>query len=243
MANTAFGVRRAMILAAGLGKRMRPITASIPKPLVEVRGKALIDHILDRLKASGVETAVVNVHHLADQIERHLRRRTRPQVVISDERVRLLGTGGGIAQALFHFRGEPFLVLNGDSFWIEGTMPNLTWLSRAFDPLRMDGLILLAPTATSIGYDGRGDFVLAPEGLVRRRKEREVAPFVYSGVTLVHPRLFDDAPPPPFSLNLMFDRAIEADRLFGMRMDGIWMHVGTPEAIRAAELSIAASAA
>jgi len=232
-----------MVLAAGYGTRMRPLSATRPKPLVEVYGKTLLDHILDRLDKAGVETAVVNVHYLADDVERHLSRRDRPRIVISDERAALLGTGGGVARALPFFRGEPFLVLNGDSFWIEGASPNLTRLAQGFDPGRMDGLLLLAPAAFSIGYEGRGDFTMSPSGLVRRRGEREIAPFVYAGVALLHPRLFEGAPEGAFSLNWLLDRAVESGRLYGMRMEGIWMHVGTPDAVRAAELSIAESAA
>lgn len=236
-------VRRAMVLAAGYGKRMRPITATVPKVLVEVGGKSLLDHLLDRLDQAGIEQVAVNVHYLADLVEMHLSRRASPRVAISDERARLLGTGGGVKKVLPTLGQAPFLILNGDSFWIEGALPNLDRLEQAFDPARMDALLLLAPTAGSIGYDGRGDFTMTPDGILHRRAEREVAPFVYAGVALVRPELFAEAPDGTFSLNLLFDRAIAADRLHGVRMDGIWMHVGTPDAIRAAEASIAASAA
>ncbi|MEO8667209.1 MAG: nucleotidyltransferase family protein [Bauldia sp.] len=240
---TAIRPKRAMILAAGLGKRMRPLTATVPKPLIEVNGRALIDHGLDRLQRAGVETAVVNVHYLADLVSTHVRKWKRPEIVISDERKALLDTGGGIARALPNFDGEPFYLLNSDSFWVEGPRPNLDWLAGAWDGERMDALLLLASTVRSIGYDARGDFRMNASGRLTRRAEREVAPFVYAGAAILHPRLFADCPPGAFSLNLLFNRAIEAGRLFGVRLDGFWLHVGTPEAISEAELSIADSAA
>lgn len=235
--------RRAMILAAGIGKRMRPLTATVPKPLIEVAGRALIDHGLDRLERAGVETAVVNVHYLADLVRAHVRRRKRPEVVISDEREKLLDTGGGVVKALHHFGSEPFYHMNSDSFWIEGARPNLDWLAAGWDDQRMDALLLLAPTVRAIGYSGRGDFRLDPAGRLFRRTEREVVPFAYAGAAILHPRLFEGCPEGPFSLNRLFDKAIEAGRLFGVRMDGLWLHVGTPEAIGEAEMSIADSAA
>jgi N-acetyl-alpha-D-muramate 1-phosphate uridylyltransferase len=235
--------KRAMILAAGLGKRMRPLTATVPKPLIEVGGRALIDHSLDRLQRAGVETAVVNVHYLADLVSVHVGKWRRPKAVISDERKLLLDTGGGIAKALPHFDGEPFYLLNSDSFWIEGPRPNLDWLAGAWDGDRMDALLLLASTVRSVGYDARGDFRMDPKGRLKRRAEREVAPFVYAGAAILHPRLFEGCPEGAFSLNQLFDKAIDAERLFGVRMDGFWLHVGTPDAIAAAEMSIADSAA
>jgi N-acetyl-alpha-D-muramate 1-phosphate uridylyltransferase len=235
--------RRAMILAAGIGKRMRPITATVPKPLVEVGGRALIDYSLDRLERAGVEKAVVNVHYLADLVRVHVGRRERPAVVVSDERQKLLDTGGGIAKALPELGGEPFYVMNSDSFWIEGPRPNLDWLAGGWNGDRMDALLLLASTVRSVGYNERGDFTMDPAGRLSRRPEREVAPFAYAGAAIIHPRLFADCPEGPFSLNRLFDKAIEAERLFGVRMDGVWLHVGTPETISEAELSIADSAA
>ena len=234
---------RAIILAAGIGKRMRPITATVPKPLVEVGGRSLIDHGLDRLDRAGVKTAVVNVHYLADLVSAHVSRRNRPRIVISDEREKLLDTGGGIARALPHLGEEPFYVINSDSFWIEGPRPNLDWLAGGWNGDKMDALLLLASTVRSVGYSGRGDFQMDPAGHLSRRPEREVAPFVYAGAAILHPRLFADCPDGPFSLNRLFDNAIEADRLYGVRMDGRWLHVGTPETIGEAELSIADSAA
>lgn len=232
-----------MVLAAGLGQRMRPLTDRLPKPLVTVGGKALIDHVLDRLDEAGVERAVVNVHHLADLVERHLAGRRRPQVLISDERAQLLDTGGGVVKALPKLGGGPFFHVNSDTVWIDGVRSNLARLAEGFDPSRMDALLLLAPTASSIGYAGRGDFGMAADGALYRRGERDVVPFVYAGAALLAPALFRDAPAGAFSLNRLFDRAIEQGRLHGLRLDGLWMHVGTPEAIAAAEAAITASAA
>jgi MurNAc alpha-1-phosphate uridylyltransferase len=236
-------IDRAMVLAAGLGKRMRPLTDTLPKPLVPVAGKALIDHVLDKLADAGVTQAVVNVHHRADQIEVHVKGRARPRIVISDERGELLDTGGGIVKALPHLGTAPFFHMNSDTVWIEGVTPNLSRLAAQFDAARMDILLLLASTATSIGYDGRGDFNMAPDGRLSRRPERQVAPFVYAGAAILNPAIFADAPAGAFSLNRLFDRAADAGRLHGLRLDGTWMHVGTPEAIKAAEAAILESVA
>jgi MurNAc alpha-1-phosphate uridylyltransferase len=233
---------RAMVLAAGLGTRMRPFNGQAPKPLVQVGGKALIDHVLDRLADMGVERAVVNVHHLADQIEAHLQARQRPRIVISDERHGLLGTGGGVVKALAALGDAPFFHINSDTIWIDGVKPNLARLADAFAPERMDALLLLAPTATSIGYAGRGDFAMAADGRLVRRGERDVVPFVYAGAAILAPALFDGAPAGAFPLTAMFDRAAQAGRLYGLRLEGVWMHVGTPEAVAAAEAAIVASA-
>jgi MurNAc alpha-1-phosphate uridylyltransferase len=241
--NISLVPRLAMVLAAGKGVRMRPLTDKIPKPLVAVGGKPLIDHVLDRLAEAGVETAVVNVHYLADQIENHLAGRRAPKIVISDERGELLDTGGGVVKALPVLGAAPFFHLNADNIWIDGVKPNLLRLAAAFDPGRMDALLLLAATSGSVGYGGRGDFTMAPDGQLARRRERNVAPFVYAGVAILHPALFSTAPPGAFSLNLLFDRAIEAGRFYGLRLEGVWMHVGTPEAIAAAETAILASVA
>ncbi len=233
----------AMVLAAGHGKRMRPLSATIPKPLVMVGGRALIDHCLDGLVAAGVKRAVVNVHYLADSVEAHLKDRQTPKIVISDERDALLETGGGIKRALPLIGDAPFLVRNSDSFWLEGVRPNLAWLAGGWDAERMDGLLLLASTVNSIGYSGRGDFILDKNGRLARRPERTVAPFVYAGAAILAPRLFASAPDGPFSLNLLFDRAIEAGRFFGVRLDGTWINVETPGSIAAATAAIATSAA
>ena len=232
-----------MVLAAGLGTRMRPLTDTRPKPLCEVAGKTLIDHVLDRLADAGVDTAVVNVHHFADQIESHVKVRHSPRIVISDERALLLETGGGVAKALPLLGDEPFFVVNSDTIWIDGIRPNLARLAAAFNPRDMDALLLLAPAATSVGYSGRGDFTMAPDGRLTRRGEREVTPFVYAGAAIASPALMTGTKPEPFSLNRPFDRAIEAQRLYGLRLEGVWMHVGTPDAVKLAEAAILASAA
>ncbi len=235
--------RTAMVLAAGEGKRMRPLSETVPKPLVKVGGRALIDHCLDGLVAAGIETAVVNVHHLADKLEAHLKSRTAPKIVISDERDARLETGGGVKRALPLLGDEPFLLRNADSFWIEGVRPNLLWLAGAWDAAEMDALLLLASTVHAVGYSGRGDFVLDKDGRLSRRAERAVVPFAYAGAAIFAPRLFEDTPADAFSLNLLFDRAIEAGRLFGVRLDGLWINVESPAAIAPAEAAIAASAA
>ncbi len=228
-----------MVLAAGRGERMRPLTERTPKPLIEVAGRALIDHVLDRLAAAGVERAVVNVHHLADQIERHVTFRTRPKIVISDERNELLDTGGGVVKALATLGAAPFFHMNSDTIWLDGTKPNLDRLAEAFDPVAMDALLLLAPVASSIGYAGRGDFTLGPGCRLSRRREGEIAPFVYAGAAILAPALFEGAPAGAFSLTRLFDRAAAAGRLHGLKLEGLWMHVGTPEAIAEAEAAIA----
>ena len=232
---------RAIVLAAGLGTRMRPYNGHIPKPLVEIGGKSLIDYSLDRLADAGVESVVVNVHHLADILERHLAPRQRPHVVISDERGELLGTGGGIAKALPKLGDAPFFLVNSDTVWLDGVRPNFTRMAEAFDPQTMDVLLLLAATTSSIGYSGRGDFAMLPDGRLRRRRENEVVPFVYAGAAVLSPALFADAPKGAFSLTVLFERAAENNRLFGLRLEGVWMHVGTPEAVTAAEAALAAT--
>jgi MurNAc alpha-1-phosphate uridylyltransferase len=199
--------------------------------------------VLDRLAAAGVDQAVVNVHYLADQIERHLSDRARPKIAISDERDALLDTGGGVVRALPLLGREPFFHVNSDTLWIDGVRPNFDRLAAAFDPASMDALLLLAPVIDSIGYPGRGDFTMAPDGRLKRRGEREVAPFVYAGAAILRPELFDGAPQGAFSLTRLFDKAIEAGRLYGLRLEGVWMHVGTPDAIAEAEAAILASAA
>lgn len=230
-----------MILAAGLGTRMRPLTDTLPKPLVKVAGKPLIDHVLDRLAEAGVERVVVNVHHLADQMQRHLAQRKQPLIVISDERGLLLGTGGGVKKALPELGDAPFFHINSDTIWIDGVKPNLARLADAFDPAAMDALLLLAPTNGSSGYSGRGDFAMAADGQLRKRAEQEVAPFVYAGAAILSPALFKSTPEGELSLTTLFDRAAQARRLHGLRMEGLWMHVGTPEAIASAEAAIKAS--
>jgi N-acetyl-alpha-D-muramate 1-phosphate uridylyltransferase len=235
--------KRAIVLAAGLGTRMRPYSDETPKPLVEVSGKALIDYALDRLAEAGVEQTVVNLHYMADALESHLARRKEPRIVFSDERKELLGTGGGVVKALRHLGDAPFFYMNSDTLWIDGVKPNLQRLAQAFDPATMDALLLLAPTTTSIGYEARGDFAMSSDGRLRRRPEREVVPFAYASAALISPALFKDAPKGAFPLTVLFDRAAEHGRLHGLRIDGIWMHVGTPEAVAEAEAAMLASAA
>jgi MurNAc alpha-1-phosphate uridylyltransferase len=233
--------KSAIVLAAGLGTRMRPYNGSIPKPLVAVGGKSLIDYGLDRLADAGVERAVVNVHHLADALERHLAPRKAPRIVISDERGELLGTGGGIAKALPKLGDGPFFLVNSDTLWLDGGRPNFSRLADAFDGDTMDVLLLLAPTNGSIGYAGRGDFAMLADGRLRRRGEGGVVPFIYAGAAILSPMLFADAPAGAFSLTLLFDRAGGQGRLFGLPLEGVWMHVGTPEAVAAAEAALAAA--
>jgi MurNAc alpha-1-phosphate uridylyltransferase len=232
--------QRAIVLAAGLGTRMRPYNGNIPKPLVQVAGKPLIDYALDRLAEAGVERAVVNVHYLADSLEKHLASRNKPHIVISDERGALLGTGGGIAKALSQLGGAPFFLVNSDTLWLDGAVPNLTRLAGAFDPGAMDALLLLAPAVGSIGYAGKGDYALLSGGHLRRRIDGEAVPFVYAGASILSPALFGGAPTGAFPLTLVFDRAAERGRLFGLPLEGVWMHVGTPEAVTAAEAALAA---
>jgi len=231
--------KSAFVLAAGLGTRMRPYNGHLPKPLVTVRGKSLIDYGLDRLAEAGIEQAVVNVHHLADALEQHLAKRQRPRIVISDERAALLGTGGGIAKALPKLGDAPFFLINADTFWLDGVKPNFARLAEVFDAKAMDALLLLAPTTGSIGYEGRGDYAMLPDGRLRRRAEQDVVPFIYAGAAVLSPALFAGAPAGAFPLTLVFDRAGARGRLFGLRLEGLWMHVGTPEAVAAAEAALA----
>jgi N-acetyl-alpha-D-muramate 1-phosphate uridylyltransferase len=233
--------KRAIVLAAGLGTRMRPYNGDIPKPLVKVGGKPLIDYGLDRLAATGVERAVVNVHFLAEALERHLASRQRPEIIISDERGALLGTGGGIAKALPKLGDAPFFLINSDTLWLDGVKPNCARLADAFDADTMDALLLLAPAAGSIGYSGTGDYGMLADGRLRRRAEREVVPFVYAGAAILSPALFADTPSGAFALTLVLDRAEAHGRLFGLRLEGVWMHVGTPEAVAEADAALAAA--
>ncbi len=233
--------RKAIVLAAGLGKRMLPITATMPKPLVKVAGRSLIDFALDKLHEAGVESVVVNVHHFADMLEAHLRTRETPRIVISDERDELLETGGGVKKALPLLGSDPFITFNSDSLWIEGKEPNLLRLVQAWDPDRMDILMLVAPLSTSIGFEGRGDFHQDPDGRLRRRGSDDSAPFAYAGVAIVKPELVHGTPDGAFSANAFYDRAIAKDRLYGWCLEGQWLHVGEPQAIAEAERCLAAS--
>jgi MurNAc alpha-1-phosphate uridylyltransferase len=227
----------AMLLAAGLGTRMRPLTDARPKPLIEVGGEPMIDILLDKLAAAGVGRAVVNVHHLADMLEAHLAGRKRPRIAISDERDGLRDSGGGVLKALPQL-GETFFVLNADTVWIDGPRPNLERLIEAWNPDDMDVLLLLASTTTSVGWDNRGDFAMDQAGRLRRPRPGEVTPFAYAGAGIWKRELFAGMPE-RFSLNRLFDEAIGHGRLFGLRLDGIWMHVGTPAAVAEANACIA----
>ncbi len=233
--------KKAIVLAAGLGKRMLPITATMPKPLVKVAGQTLIDFALDRLHEAGMETVVVNVHHFADMLEAHLRTRERPRIVVSDERGALLETGGGVKKALPLLGDEPFVTFNSDSMWVEGPEPNLKRLVAAWDPDRMDILMLVAPLSTSVGYEGRGDFHRDESGRLSRRGSAETAPFVYAGVAVVKPELVAGTPDGAFSANAFYDRAIARERLYGLPLVGQWLHVGEPHTIAEAEKCLAAS--
>jgi N-acetyl-alpha-D-muramate 1-phosphate uridylyltransferase len=231
----------AMILAAGLGTRMRPITDTIPKPLVKVAGKALIDYILDSCRGAGVTRAVVNVHYLADLMEAHLAGVSSPGIVISDERAGILDSGGGVLKALPSIRGDTFFVLNADAVWIDGPRSNLRRLMDLWDPQSMDVLLLCAPSSTAVGWGNRGDFAMDQNGRLTRAGAREITPFIYAGAGIWKRSLFDGRPP-VFSLNRIFNETIERGTLHGIRLDGIWMHVGTPDAIPEAERVVALSA-
>jgi MurNAc alpha-1-phosphate uridylyltransferase len=255
----------AMVLAAGLGTRMRPLTDDRPKALVEVGGRALIDHMLDRLAEAGVTRAVVNVHAFADRLERHLQGRTHPAIVISDEREEVLETGGGLKRARPLVGEAPIFVANIDSVWIETGKPALAALAQAWDPARMDALLLLTRTGEALGFDGPGDFfpTIALDnpphfdgeaaqragGAARRaedaaapltfRGDRPTAPFAYIGVHIAKPQIVDDEPEGPFSLTPVWRRLAARGRLYGLVLDGAWMHVGDPRARDAAEAKLA----
>jgi len=228
------GPTTAMVLAAGLGQRMRPLTDKMPKPLVKVQGEAMLDTILDRLQAHGIQKVVVNTHYLGEMIEAHVKDRAQPAIVLSPESD-LLETGGGVKKALPLLGDEPFFVLNGDVCWLDGLTPALERLAMTWDEAEMDALLLLHPTCSAFGYEGIGDYLMDPLGRLRRRQERQIAPFIYAGIQILHPRLFEGAPAGSFSLNKLYDKAQEAERLWGLRHDGEWYHVGTPAELRAVE--------
>ena len=229
----------AMVLSAGLGTRMRPLTDDRPKPLLPLEGRSLLHHALDRLSAAGVRHHVVNAHYFADQVAEAVESHPAPGRVVLREDV-LLETGGGIANALPHLGEDPFAVINGDAFWLDGPTPALDRLAAAFDPAQMDALLLLVRTSQVDGEVGRGDFLLDPLGRVRRPKEREISPYLFGGVQILSPALFRDAPAGPFSLNTLFDRAIEEGRLFGLVHDGAWFHLSTPRDLDRAETMLRA---
>ncbi|WP_174285405.1 nucleotidyltransferase family protein [Sphingomonas bacterium] len=233
--------RTAMVMAAGIGKRMRPLTATRPKPLVEVAGKALIDHVLDRLRTAGVERVIVNVHYLADALEAHLGRHADGlEIVISDERGALLETGGGLVKARDLFADEPLLVVNSDNLWLDGPVDAIRLLASRWDDMTMDALLLVVPLARAHNHTGSGDFHLAPDGRITARREPgRVAPFTYTGVQIVHPRLIVDWPEGAFSTNLFWDRAVAAGLAYGQVHQGLWFDVGTPAAIAKTEALLA----
>ena len=225
----------AMVLAAGLGKRMRPLTASQPKPLVRVAGKALIDHSLDQLESAGVAKAIVNVHYLADALEAHLKkRRALPAVTLSDEREQLLETGGALVRAA-PLLPDPFFSLNSDNIWLDGPRDVFTELSDAWDPRRMDALLLVVPHVRAINYRGKGDFHLSPSGQISRRRSGRIAPFIFTGIQLISHRLLREAPEGAFSTNILWERAIQEERLYGISHTGLWFEVGEPAAIAPTE--------
>ena len=233
----------AMVLAAGLGVRMRPLSDAYPKPLVPLDGKPLIDHVLDRLAAAGVEKAVVNVHYMADRIEAHLTSRTSPAVEISDERELLLDTGGGVARALGSLGEAPFFVINADILWSDGPGgAALARLAADFDAELMDALLLLVPRERSVGYDGPGDFMSDARGRLERRGGAATAPYVFTGLQILSPRLFDACPDGAFSLNILYDRAIASGRAFGIEHTGRWFHIGTPAGLELASAALGAAA-
>lgn len=240
-APAAWVPQTAMVMAAGLGKRMRPLTATRPKPLVQVAGKALLDHTLDRLRAAGVRRAIVNVHYLADALEAHLRKNAKDlEITVSDERKQLMETGGGIVQARELIGPDPFLVVNSDNFWLDGPVDAIRLLGAAWDDARMDALLLLVPLARAHCHGGRGDFHLAPDGrITKRRGPGRVAPFVYIGIQILSPRIVADWPEGPFSTMLFWERAIAAGRAYGVVHQGLWVDVGTPAAIPVTEAILA----
>ena len=227
----------AMVLAAGLGKRMRPLTDDRPKPLVEVAGQSLIDHCFDRLRAAGVKKAVVNAHYLADVLEDHLNNRVQGiETIVSDEREQLLETGGGLIKALPLIDADPFLVVNSDNLWIDGPVDSLRLLASGWDDARMDALLLLVPLARAHCHKGQGDFHMSATGQLRRRKTGSVAPFVFTGIQIMSKRLLaGEHPEGPFSTNIFWDQAIAQGRLFGVVHQGLWFDVGAPENIAITE--------
>jgi MurNAc alpha-1-phosphate uridylyltransferase len=231
--------RTAMIMAAGLGKRMRPLTATKPKPLIEVNGKALLDHVLEKLRVAGVRKVVVNVHYLAGALEAHLASREHGlEVIISDERTQLMETGGGLIKALPLIGDDPFLALNSDNLWIDGPADTIKLLASQWDDTKMDALLLLVPQARALNNKGMGDFHMDRAGRIRRRERSHVAPFVFTGIQMVSKRLLRDAPDGPFSTNILWDRAIEKGRAFGAVHQGLWFDVGTPQSIPMTEAAL-----
>lgn len=227
--------KKAMILAAGLGKRMRPITNRIPKPLVEVAKRTLVDRIIDRLVDIDVRDIVVNLHHLGHLLQQHLERRDDVTITFIKEDDILLETGGGVANAIDHFGNDPFFAINGDTLWLNGAEDGLMRLVRFWKPETMDAALLLHSTVDAYGYSGLGDFLVDPMGKLTRRPEREVSPYLFTGVQILKPELFTNVPEGPFSLNVIYDRVLEEEKLFGIVHDGEWFHIGTPNGLAEAE--------
>lgn len=230
-----FGPKKAMVLAAGLGQRLRPITNNLPKPLIKIANCTLLDHTLDHLVAAGVECAVVNIHYLADQIKQHLTSRNDLEIIISSEESNLLETGGGVKKALEIFSNEPFYISNADVFWLDGPTKALGRVIEQWDDSKMDALLMLHSTVEAYGYSGNGDFEVDANGKLSRRLEREITPYLFTGLQIIHPRIFKGTPEGKFSLNVIYDRAIEVGRLYGVVHDGEWFHIGTPDGLAEAE--------
>ena len=224
-------ITQAMVLAAGEGRRLRPLTEITPKPLIPVGGKSMLDHALDQLAATGVTRCVVNTYHLADQIHNHLKERTSPEIIISHE-AELLDTGGGIVKALSYFNGEPFFVLNADIWWVDGDHPSLSELTKMWDSEKMDGLLLLVPKEKAIGYEGPGDYFLNSDDTIQHRGEQNTAPYIFSGIRILHPRMLRDQKIHRFSIVPSFHKAEEEGRLFGMVFEGDWGDIGTLESLK-----------
>jgi len=232
----------AMLMAAGLGKRMRPLTATRPKPLVRVAGQALIDHALDRIEEAGIRRTIVNVHYLADSVEAHLHaraKRTGAEYILSDERSKLLETGGGLVKALPLIGDKPFLCANSDNLWINGPTDAILALAERWDDAAMDALLLTVSQARATGHGGLGDFHMDAQGRLARRKPGRVAPFVFTGVQILSPRLIQDPPTDVFSTNVFWNRAIAAGRAYGLSHSGLWFDVGTPQSLPLVEAGIA----
>jgi len=232
-----------MVLCAGLGTRMLPLTLSTPKPLINVAGKPLIGHAVKQLENAGIENIIVNVHYLADQVETWVREHDNPAIKISDEREELLETGGGVLKARGLLGSSPFFVLNSDAFWIDQSNlapgdSTLEKMRAGFNPDECDFLLLLARHEAAVGFDGNGDFFCSNDGRLKRRGDADQAPFIFAGCYLAHPRVLDNSPSGAFSMNVLWDRSLAAGRVWGIVHDGLWLHVGTPDAIGAAEDAI-----
>ena len=232
---TSITPKTAMILAAGRGTRMQPLTDKTPKPLLTICGRTLLDYGLDRSAEVGIEKVIINIHHLANKIKLHLENRKDVEIVFSDESNELLETGGGVTKALPHLGKTPFYVINGDILWLDGPTPALNRLAAFWNEHNMDGLLLLHSTVEAYGYSGLGDFIIDPMGKLIRRPEQEISPYLFAGVQILHPRLFEKAPRGSYSLNHLYDRSIESQRLFGIIHDGDWFHIGTEDGLTQAE--------